>query len=40
MIDYVEKDMEDYDINYDYYLENIEKEINSLEPKITQLKLF
>ena len=40
MIDYVEKDMEDYNINYDYYLENIEKEINSLEPKITQLKLF
>ncbi len=40
MIDYVEKDIEDYDINYDYYLENIEKEINSLEPKITQLKLF
>jgi hypothetical protein len=40
MINYVEKDIEDYDINYDYYLENIEKEINSLEPKITQLKLF
>jgi hypothetical protein len=40
MIDYVEKDIKDYDINYDYYLENIEKEINSLEPKITQLKLF
>jgi len=40
MNDYVEKDIEEYDINYDYYLEKIEKEINSLEPRVEQLKLF
>jgi hypothetical protein len=40
MINYVEKDIAEYDINYDYYLEKIEKEINSLEPRVEQLKLF
>jgi hypothetical protein len=35
-----EKEFEDYDINYDYYLEKIRKEINSLEPNSNQLSLF
>jgi len=37
---YVEKPFEEYDINYKYYLDNIKKEIEILEPKIKQLKLF
>tara|TARA_R110001632_G_scaffold20736_1_gene61706 strand:+ start:1184 stop:3121 length:1938 start_codon:yes stop_codon:yes gene_type:complete len=37
---YVEKLFEEYDINYDYYLESIMKEIKILEPKNQQLKLF
>jgi len=40
MIDYVEKPFEEYNINYDYYLEKIRKEINSLEPSSNQLSLF
>lgn len=40
MIDYQEKDFSEYDINFKYYLDNIYKEIRSLEPIITQLKLF
>ena len=40
LIDYTERDFSEYDINYDYYLENIYKEIRNLEPIITQLKLF
>jgi hypothetical protein len=40
IIDYVEKPFEEYDINYDYYLEKIRKEINSLEPFSNQLSLF
>jgi hypothetical protein len=40
LIDYVEKPFEEYDINYDYYLEKIKKEINSLEPNLNQLSLF
>ena len=40
MIDYEEKDFTDYDINFKYYLDNIYKEIRSLEPIVTQLKLF
>ena len=40
LINYTEKDFSEYDINYDYYLENIYKEIRNLEPIITQLKLF
>lgn len=37
---YVEKPFEEYDINYKYYLDNIMKEIRTLEPKNQQLKLF
>ena len=37
---YIEKPFEEYDINYDYYLESIMKEIKILEPKNQQLKLF
>ena len=40
LINYTEKEFSEYDINYDYYLENIYKEIRNLEPIITQLKLF
>ena len=39
-IDYVEKEIEDYDLNYDYYLEKIMKEIYNLEPNVNQLSLF
>ena len=40
LINYTEREFSEYDINYDYYLENIYKEIRNLEPVITQLKLF
>jgi len=40
MIDYVEKEFADYNINMKYYLDNIYKEIRSLEPITNQLKLF
>jgi hypothetical protein len=40
MINYEEKPFSDYDINYDYYLDKINKEIRDLEPIITQLTLF
>jgi hypothetical protein len=40
MIDYEEKPFSEYDINYDYYLDKINKEIRDLEPIITQLTLF
>ena len=40
MIDYQEKDFSEYDINFKYYLDNIYKEIRSLEPINNQLKLF
>ena len=39
-IDYVDKPFEEYNINYDFYLEKIKKEINSLEPQTNQLSLF
>jgi hypothetical protein len=39
-IDYVEKPIADYDLNYNYYLERINKVRNSVEPIINQLKLF
>jgi hypothetical protein len=39
-IDYVEKPFEDYNINYDFYLDKIYSEIENLEPKRNQLKLF
>ncbi|MFN9903082.1 MAG: hypothetical protein ACK55Z_30790, partial [bacterium] len=38
-IDYVEKDINNYDLNYDYYLEKIMKEIHNLEPVKNQLSL-
>lgn len=40
MIDYIEKPFTEYDINYDYYLDKINKEIRDLEPIITQYSLF
>jgi hypothetical protein len=40
LIDYQEKPFEEYDINYDYYLEKIRKEIESLDPSTNQLSLF
>ena len=40
MINYEEKPFEEYDINYDYYIEKVRKEIESLEPIINQLSLF
>jgi hypothetical protein len=39
-IDHTEKDISEYDINYDYYLNKIKKEIETLEPSTTQLLLF
>jgi hypothetical protein len=33
-------DFDEYEINYKYYLENIRKEIEGLEPNINQLSLF
>jgi len=39
-IDHNEQPFENYDINYDYYLQRIRKEINSLEPNSNQLSLF
>lgn len=40
MIDYEDKPFSEYDINYDYYLDKINKEIRDLEPIVTQLSLF
>lgn len=40
MIDYTEKEFSEYDINFKYYLDNIYKEIRSLEPINNQLSLF
>ena len=39
-IDYEEKKFSDYNVNYDFYLQKIRKEINSLEPNKNQLSLF
>jgi len=39
-IKYIEKNISEYDLNYDYYLEKIMKEIHNLEPNTNQLKLF
>ena len=35
-----EKNISEYDINYDYYLNKIKKDIETLEPSTTQLLLF
>lgn len=40
LINYEDKPFEEYDINYDYYLEKIRKEIESLDPSTNQLSLF
>ena len=40
LINYKDKPFEEYDINYDYYLEKIRKEIESLDPSTNQLSLF
>ena len=39
-IDHEERDISEYDINYNYYLTKVKKEIDSLEPKTNQLSLF
>lgn len=39
-IDYEEKQFSDYNVNHDFYLQKIRKEINSLEPNKNQLSLF
>lgn len=39
-ISHVEQPISEYDINYDYYLSKIRKEIESLEPSSNQLSLF
>jgi len=39
-IDHEDRPITKYDINYDYYLQKIRKEIESLEPNINQLSLF
>ena len=39
-IDHEEKPFEDYNVNLNYYLQKIIKEINSLEPNKNQLSLF
>jgi hypothetical protein len=39
-IDYQEKPFDEYNINYDYYIEKVRKEIESLEPSTNQLSLF
>lgn len=39
-IDYEEKPFDEYELNYDFYLQKIRKEINSLEPNANQLSLF
>ena len=39
-IDYIEKPFENYDINYDFYIQKAKKEIEALEPKTNQLQLF
>ena len=39
-IDHEEKDISEYNINYDYYINKVKKEIESLEPKTNQLSLF
>ncbi len=39
-INYVEKDFDEYDIDFSYYLNNINKEIYSLEGISNQISLF
>ena len=37
---YEEKEFSDYDINYDYYIQKVKKEIEGLLPNRNQLSLF
>jgi hypothetical protein len=39
-IDHEEKPISEYDINYDYYINKVRKEIESLDPSTNQLSLF
>ena len=39
-INYEEHPIDEYDLNYEYYLTKIESEINNFQPKIVQLKLL
>jgi hypothetical protein len=39
-VDHEEKDISKYDLNYDYYLEKIMKEINNLTPNTNQYSIF
>jgi hypothetical protein len=39
-VDHTEKDISKYDLNYDYYLEKVMKEINNLKPNINQYSIF
>ena len=39
-INYEEKEFSEYDINYDYYIQKVKKEIEGLLPNRNQLKLF
>lgn len=39
-IDYEEKHIQDYNIDYRFYIEKVNKEIKGLEPKSQQLSLF
>jgi hypothetical protein len=39
-LDYVEKPLEEYNINYDYYIQNAYKEINNFNKVSRQLTLF
>jgi len=39
-INYEEKEFSDYDINYDYYIQKVKKEIEGLLPNRNQLSLF
>jgi hypothetical protein len=39
-INYEEKEFSEYDINYDYYIQKVKKEIEGLMPNRNQLSLF
>ena len=39
-INHIEKPFEEYDINYDFYLKKVMREIELLQPVKTQLQLF
>ncbi len=39
-VDHEEKGIEEYNINYDYYLDKVNKEIENFTPRVNQLSLF